>query len=453
MDLPLWLQIAFQVLLQIFLIILNAIFACAEIAVIEIKGTKLDKLAEDGNKRAKRLRKLADPPARFLATIQVAITLSGFLASAFAAENFSGYIVAWLAKGNLEKHAEIIDTVSVIVITLILSYITLIFGELVPKRLAMKNPEKVALGLSGIVIWVAKVFKPLVLLLTVSTNCVLRMFKIDPNEDESDVSEEDIRMLADAGSEMGIIDEDENEIIQNIFEFDDKTVGEIATHRTEMVVLWEEDGDEEWEKTVANQIFSYYPICSDNLDNVTGILNAERYLRLKNRSRENVLAKAVIKPNFVTEMMKADVLFREMKKGNFDSTIAIVVDEYGGTHGVITMTDLIEEIVGDLDETEDEKDIVRSGEGYIISGQTDRRDLDELFDIETDSESSTIGGWVMEQLEKIPETGDELEADGIKVTVTKADDKRVIELYAEKLPAESEDEDGKSTDEPDKGEE
>ena len=236
MDLPLGLQIAFQVLLQIFLIILNAIFACAEIAVIEIKGTKLDKLAEDGNKRAKRLRKLADPPARFLATIQVAITLSGFLASAFAAENFSGYIVAWLAKGNLEKHAEIIDTVSVIVITLILSYITLIFGELVPKRLAMKNPEKVALGLSGIVIWVAKVFKPLVLLLTVSTNCVLRMFKIDPNEDESDVSEEDIRMLADAGSEMGIIDEDENEIIQNIFEFDDKTVGEIATQDRKSVV-------------------------------------------------------------------------------------------------------------------------------------------------------------------------------------------------------------------------
>ena len=460
MDIPLWLQIVLQVLLQFFLIMLNAIFACAEIAVIEIKGTKLDRLAEDGDKRAKRLRKLAETPAKFLATIQVAITLSGFLASAFAAENFSVYIVDWLGTapdGTGLKLASngVIDTISVIVITLILSYITLIFGELVPKRLAMKNPEKVALGLSGIVNFVAKAFKPLVWLLTVSTNGVLRMLKINPEEDESDVSEEDIRMMADAGTEMGIIDEEENEIIQNIFEFDDKTVGEIATHRTEMVVLWEEDSDEEWEKTVSNQIFSYYPICSDNLDNITGILNAERYLRLKNRSRENVLEKAVIKPKFVTEMMKADVLFREMKRSSDGSTIAIVVDEYGGTHGVITMTDLIEEIVGDLDETEDEKDIVRSGEGYIISGQTERRDLDELFDIETDSESSTIGGWVMEQLEKIPETGDELEADGIKVRVTKADDKRVIELYAEKLPEESDEDedDGKDTDEPDSDEE
>ncbi len=459
MDIPLWLQIVLQILLQFFLIMLNAIFACAEIAVIEIKGTKLDKLAEDGDKRAKRLRRLAETPAKFLATIQVAITLSGFLASAFAAENFSVYIVDWLgSKGHAIASDGVIDTISVILITLILSYITLIFGELVPKRLAMKNPEKVALGLSGIVNFVAKAFKPLVWLLTVSTNGVLRMLKINPEEDENDVSEEDIRMMADAGTEKGIIDEEENEIIQNIFEFDDKTVGEIATHRTEMVVLWAEDSDEEWEKTVSNQIFSYYPICSDNLDNIIGILNAEKYLRLKNRSRENVLEKAVIKPKFVTEMMKADVLFREMKKGSDGATIAIVVDEYGGTHGVITMTDLIEEIVGDLDETEDEKDIVRSGEGYIISGQTERRDLDELFDIETDSESSTIGGWVMERLEKIPEAGDELEADGIKVKVTKADDKRVLELYAEKLPEETDDEyDEKAEkdekEEPDKDEE
>lgn len=458
MDIPLWLQIVLQLLLQFFLIMLNAIFACAEIAVIEIKGAKLEKIAENGNKRAKRLLKLTENPAKFLATIQVAITLSGFLASAFAAENFSVYIVEWLGTApdgsglKLASNA-VIDTVSVIVITLILSYITLIFGELVPKRLAMKNPEKVALGLSGIVNFVAKTFKPLVWLLTVSTNGVLRLLKIDPNADESDVSEEDIRMMADAGTEMGIIDEEENEIIQNVFEFDDKTVGEIATHRTEMVVLWEEDGDADWENTIADKIFSYYPICTDNLDNITGILNAEKYLRLKDRSRKNVLEKAVIKPKFVTEKMKADVLFREMKRSNDGSTIAVVVDEYGGTHGVITLTDLLEEIVGDLDETDAEQDAVPSGEGYILSGQAERRELDDLFDIDTDSESSTVGGWIMEKLEKIPETGDELEADGIKVKVTKADDKKIIELYVEKLTDEDTEEEEVNAEELDKDEE
>ncbi len=436
----LWLTIVLQVLLQVVLIALNAVFACAEIAVIETKGPKLDKLADEGNKRAKKLKKLTDNPARFLATIQVAITLSGFLASAFAAENFSIYIVNWLGEnGKKLASDDIINTVSVILITIILSYFTLVFGELVPKRLAMKKSEGIALKVAGPVNFIAVCFRPLVWFLTVSTNAVLRMMKINPHEEDAEVSEEDIRMMADAGSEMGVINAEENEMIQNVFEFDDITADELSTHRTEMTVLWVEDDDKAWEDTIYGDSHHYYPVCGSGIDDVVGVLDANKYLRLRDRTRKNVMKNAVSAPFFVAQVMKADSLFREMKRNR--AGIAIVVDEYGGTFGLVTINDLIQQIVGDLDETEDEGEIVSSGEGYIIAGSADRDDVDELFDIETESDSTTIGGLVMEKLEKIPEAGDEVEVEGIRVTVTKADDKRVLEVYAEKLPESTEEED------------
>ncbi len=431
MDIPLWLKIFLQILLQLFFIMLNAIFACAEIAVIETKGTKLDSLAENGNKKARRLKKLTDQPAKFLATIQVAITLSGFLGSAFAADNFSIYIVNAL-HGKTPLSDGAINTISVIVITIILSYFTLIFGELVPKRLAMKKAEAISLGLSGTINFIAVCFKPLVWLLTVSTNGVLRLLHIDPDEEDSAVSEEDIRLMADAGSENGAIDESENEMIQNIFEFDDITAGEIATHRTELSVLWADDSDEAWETAIKNDIHSFYPICDENIDTVIGILDAKKYLRLSSRNRASVMSKAVSKPRFVTEVMKADTLFRDMKRAH--CKVAIVVDEYGGTSGLVTINDLIEQIVGDLDESANAGDVKRQGEGYTISGLAEREELEELFDMTVESDAATVGGWVMEQLEKIPAVGDELETDGVKIKVTKADERRVIEIYAEKAP-------------------
>lgn len=443
MPIPLWLQIVFQVLLQLVLIALNAIFACAEIAVIETKGAKLDKLAEDGNKRAKKLRRLTENPARFLATIQVAITLAGFLGSAFAADGFSHYIVEGfetvLSPEDFARWSGVLDTVSVIIITIILSYVTLVCGELVPKRLAMKNSEKIALGLTPTIGFVAAFFRPLVWLLTVSTNCVLRMFGVNPNEEESEVSEEEIRMMADAGSEQGVIDEEENTMIQNVFEFNDTTVGEIATHRTEMTVLWEEDGDDAWETTVRDEIHTYYPICAEDVDHVTGILDAELYLRLSDRSRASVLKNAVKPAHFVAEVMKANALFREMKRDKIG--MSVVVDEYGGTYGVVTLTDLVEQIVGDLDEAETENDIIPEGEGYSVSGLAERENFEDQLDIETESDTATVGGWVMEHLEKIPEVGDEFETDGVRVRVTKTDDKRVLEVYAERVEEEEDDED------------
>ena len=443
MSIPLWLQISLQILLQLVLIALNAVFACAEIAVIETKGTKLDKLAEDGNKRARKLRRMTENPAKFLATIQVAITLAGFLGSAFAAENFSVYIVSALS-GKTPLSDDILNTISVILITIVLSYFTLVFGELLPKRLAMKNSERIALSLTPTIGFVAFFAKPLVWLLTVSTNGALRLCGINPHEAEEEVSEEDIRMMADAGSEKGIIDAEENEMIQNVFNFDDITAAEIVTHRTELTVLWEEDSIEVWDEIIRTSVHAHYPVCGKDLDDITGILNADVYLRLKDQSRKSVEEKAITKPYFVADVMKTNTLFRKMKEDRIG--IAVVVDEYGGTYGIVTMTDLIEEIVGDLEEDETEQEIVPKDEGFIIAGHTERESLHSRLDVETEGDATTVGGWVMEKLEKIPEIGDEFEAEGLRIRVTKADDKRVLEVYAERIAKDEEDDREKDQD-------
>ena len=222
--------IVWQILLQIILIALNAVFACAEIAVISVSDAKLAQLIAQGDKRAVRLARLTSQPARFLATIQVAITLSGFLGSAFAADNFAGILVDSLLSLGVPVPAQTLKAVSVVLITLILSYFTLVFGELVPKRLAMKKAESLALSMSGMISALARVASPIVWVLTASTNLVLRLCGLDPNAEEDEVSEEEIRMMVDAGSEKGVIDQEEREFIQNVFEFDDRTVAEFATH-------------------------------------------------------------------------------------------------------------------------------------------------------------------------------------------------------------------------------
>ncbi|MEG1609147.1 MAG: CNNM domain-containing protein, partial [Clostridia bacterium] len=234
-------SILWSILLQVALIALNAVFACAEIAVLSMNDNKLAKMAEKGDKRAMRLARLTSKPAKFLATIQVAITLSGFMGSAFAADNFSDKLVNALLKLNVKIPVATLDAMSVIFITFILSYFTLVFGELVPKRIAMKKAEKLALGMSGLITFISKIFAPLVWLLTVSTNGILRLCRIDPNSEDVGVSEEEIRMMVDVGSEKGVIDTIEKDMIQNVFEFDSTTVSEFATHRKDMIVLLMEE--------------------------------------------------------------------------------------------------------------------------------------------------------------------------------------------------------------------
>lgn len=423
--------IIWQILLQIFLIMLNAIFACAEIAVISMNDTKLAKLAAEGDKRAIRLEKLTNQPARFLATIQVAITLSGFLGSAFAADNFSDILVRWLVKIGIPLSESTLNTISVVLITIILSYFTLVLGELVPKRVAMKKAEKLALGMSALITFISKLFAPIVAVLTASTNVILRLLRIDPNAEDEEVSEEEIRMMVDVGTEKGVIDVEEKKMIQNVFEFDDLTVGEFATHRTEVELLWLDDSDEHWEETIYNNRHSMYPVCDGSVDNIVGILKAKEYFRLKDKSRNNVMENAVIPAYFIPESVCADVLFKQMKKSR--NHFAVVLDEYGGVLGIVTMNDLLEQLVGDLDdEIPDESEIIEiekiDENTWSISGSAPLSDVAEKLKLPLPVDDyETFGGFVFGAYGSIPEDGKsfEIEISPLKIKVLSIKEHRI----------------------------
>ena len=429
-------SIWFLLLLQAVLIALNAIFACAEIAVLSINEVKLERMAEQGDKRAKRLFKLTREPAKFLSTIQVAITLSGFLGSAFAAENFSDPLVDWILSMGVAIPRATLSTLALILITLILSYFTLVFGELVPKRVAMKRAEALGLGISGLVSSISVAFKPIVWFLSVSTNGILRLMGIDPNETEEQVSEEEIRMMVDAGSEKGAIDEQEKEFIENVFEFDDLTAEEIATHRTDVTILWKEDDMSQWDETIHESRHTLYPVCEDSPDNVIGTLNAKDYFRLRDKSRENVLA--LVKPAFfVPETIKADVLFRKMKKTR--NNMAVVLDEYGGMEGIITLNDLVERLVGDLGEDTPEEEAAEphieqlDGNTWAIIGNVDLYDIEQALDVDIGLEEvDTFTGLVFNELDMVPGDGDqniELDFKGLHIRITRVEDHQIV--YAE----------------------
>lgn len=405
-------SILLMILLQVVLIMFNAVFACAEIAVISINDNKLAKMAADGDKRAIRLAKLTSEPARFLATIQVAITLSGFLGSAFASENFSGVLVDWLVGLGVPIPVNVLDSVSVILITVILSYFTLVFGELLPKQIAMRKAETLALALSALISGLAKIFAPIVNFLTFSTNTGLKVMGIDPNEEEESVSEEEIRMMVDVGSVKGTIDYDEKEFIQNVFEFDDLSADEIITHRTDVVMLDLCDSQEQWKEIIYESRHTLYPVCDGTADNIVGILNSKDYFRMEDKSRENVMLRAVKPAYFVPETVKADILFKNMRKEHH--TLAVVLDEYGGMSGIVTINDLVEQLVGDLGDEHtcvEEVPIKKIKDDiWEIQGNALLEDVSAELGVSlTGDEFDTFSGFVLYEKGSIPEDGTVIE--------------------------------------------
>ncbi|MBQ4283505.1 MAG: HlyC/CorC family transporter [Lachnospira sp.] len=427
-----------MILLQVVLIALNAVFACAEIAIISMNDNKLAKMAAEGDKRAMRLARLTNQPARFLATIQVAITLSGFLGSAFAAENFSGVLVNWLVGLGVPVSSEVLDSVAVVFITIVLSYFTLVFGELVPKQVAMRKAEPLALAMSGLISGISTVFAPIVGFLTLSTNGILRLLRIDPNAADDEVSEEEIRMMVDVGSEKGTIDAEERTFIQNVFEFDDLSTDELATHRIDVVMLDLEDSMDVWKETIYSTRYTMYPICEDSADRIVGVLNAKEYFRLEDKSRESVMMSAVKQPYFVPDTVKADVLFRNMKKEH--QSMAVVLDEYGGMMGIITMNDLLEQLVGDLgdeDETEEEVTLIENiGDGvWKVHGSAELESVSEVIGLRLPCEEhDTFNGLVSHTLGKFPENGAELEVAGLSVKIVLVENHLVEEAIVRILP-------------------
>lgn len=426
----------FILILPIILIALNALFSCAESAMLSVNEQKLSKLASEGNKRAERLMAIADEPSHFLSAIQFLITLSGLLSGAFAAHSYASRLAGWLGS-RWPISVTALNAICIVPVTLLLSYFVIVFGELLPKRLAARRSEAMALKLSWLILGIPIVFKPIIALFTASVNAVLRLMHIDPNAEDEPVTEEEIRMMVDAGSENGAIDVNEKEIIQNVFAFDDLTAGEIATHRTDVSILWTEESMEEWEHTIHESRHTMYPVCGETADDVLGVLNAKDYFRLPSKDRDSVMA--LVRPAyFVPEGVKADVLFRNMRKTR--SRIAIVLDEFGGMRGVVTLNDLLEQLVGDLedgDEPVQESDIERvDSDTWRISGAAALDDVAEQLDVSLPvDEYETFGGFVFGNLGMVPEDGSthELDVCNLHILVQEVQDHKLVRATVRKI--------------------
>ena len=442
---PIWPQL----LLQVVLILVNAFFAATEIAVISLNENVLRHQAEDGDKKAAKLLKIVETPTRFLSTIQIGITLAGFLGSAFAADNFAGRIRDWaVASYQLDAGAAAaVNTLSVILITIILSFFTLVFGELVPKRIAMQKTDKVARMACGVVSVLAAFMRPIIWLLTVSTNGMLRLLHIAPNAEDDEVSEEEIRMMVDIGEEKGAIESGEKEMIENIFEFNNMTAEDVMIHRTDVVMLWAEDPDEEIVRTIEETGLTRFPVYEEDADDVVGVLNTRTYLLNARLERPRPLRELLTPAYFVPESVRTDVLFRDMQAKKIH--MAVVVDEYGGTSGIITMEDLLEEIVGNIydefDPQEDQEIVQLEANLWRVAGSADLEEVAEALDMELpeDEECDTLGGLVFAQLSVIPEDGSHPAVDiyGLHIEVEELTDRRVEWALVSKLA------DGEATDE------
>ena len=425
-------------ILQVLLILVNAFFAGTEIAVISLNSISLKKEAEEGDKTAAKLVKMIENQSGFLSTIQISITLAGFLGAAFSADVLSEHLVVWLRSLGCPGSTSLLNTLSVIFITIIISFFTLIFGELVPKRIAQQKAEGWARKSVSIVSALAVFFKPVVALLSFCTNLVLKIFHLKTDGNDEEVTEEDIRLMVDASGESGTIEEDEKEWIQNVFEFNDIAVDDVMTRDADTLWLQEDSSEEEILNTIRESGFSRFPVYGEDHDDVKGILIAREFL-LNMTSNEKKPFKSIIRaPYLVPDSIHADKLFEDMQANKVH--MAIVIDEYGSSAGIITMEDLIEEIVGNIyDEfdSEEEEEIVKlSDNKWSVSGDTLIEDLNKEtnLNIPESEDYDTIGGLVMSTLSTIPEDGKEfdLSIDGVKIHVLKIEDKRIQRVIIEK---------------------
>ena len=440
-----------QLLLLIILIAFSAALTCAETSVITVSDSKLEKLAANGDKRGIRLKKINDSPSKFLSTVGAANTLTSLAAAAVAAYTFAGRFACKLWNADIGLSFRAAEALSVVIVIMAAGFVMIVFGSMIPKHIAIKSPEKTALRMSGFVKTVMILFAPAVFIVNASGNGILRLIGIDPTAEEETVTEEEILMMSDAGAEKGTIDEDENRIIKNVFAFDDMTAGQVCTHRTEVSVLWEYDDISVWEETIHRTRHSVFPVCGESVDNVIGFLDAKDYFRLDDKSRENIMENAVREPYFVHENMKADRLFEQMKKSGSDH-FAVVVDEYGGMSGIITVTDLVEQLVGEFSDDEDDEPqlrIEKTGENtWFIPGSASIAEVSDELDVTLPADKyDTFGGYVIDELGDVPRDGTQitLEADGLRIEVIEISHHRIEACRVEKIVPEQPDS-GESTD-------
>ena len=425
-------------ILLIILILLNAFFAAAEIAFISLNDAKIDLMAKEGDKKSKKIKKMLENPSKFLATIQIGITFAGFLSSAFASETFASGLAPKLNQLFPNLSINVWNKIAILLITIILSYFTLIFGELVPKRLAMKYYEKIAYSSIGIIRFISIISAPFVKLLTISTNIVSKIFGITGTEEET-VTEEEIRMMVDAGEEKGTIDKQESEMINNVFEFNDKTVSEIMIPRNDVYaidmnlsiaqVLEEISEDEDFR-------YSRIPVYDETIDEIEGIVYLKDIL-MTTKDKRIKIKNLIKEAYFVPDTKHVNELFSELRKNR--KQIAIVVDEYGGTAGIVTMEDILEEIVGEI---YDEYDLVelpyekKDENTFILNGSISIYDAEKILDIEIpEGDYDTVSGYLINELGRIPTEKEhpEIETKDAIYKVEKVEDRRIIKIKATKI--------------------
>lgn len=422
-----------SIIILIILILINAFFASAEIAFISLNDAKIDIQAKEGNKKAKKIQNMLKNPSKFLATIQIGVTLAGFLSSAFASDTFADKLApvlsAWLPSLSISTW----KSISIIIITIILSYFTLVFGELVPKRIAMKYYEKVSFASIGVIKTISVITAPFVKFLTFSTNIVSKLFGVT-GEEEDNVTEEEIRMMVDVGEEKGTIEEEEKEMINNVFEFNDKFVSEIMVPRNKIFAL---DIDmtiaEVIEKLSVDMRYSRIPVYDENMDNIKGIIYIKDLL-ISNKNKNSKIKSLVKEAYFVSETKRVNELFQELRKDK--KQIAIVLDEYGGTAGMVTMEDILEEIVGEIyDEYDKETDKFKKIDNntFLFDASIALYDVEKFLDIDIDEDDvDTLGGYLIKKLDRIPKDGEKpiVETEKVTYKIEKVKDRKILKVKA-----------------------
>lgn len=440
MDDPGSTSLIFQIVLLFILILVNAFFAMSEIAIISLNDSKMEKMAESGHKKAKQIMRLTENSSSFLSTIQIGVTLAGFLTSASASQVFAQRLTDAVSPVLPDSiPVSLVHSISVVLITLIMSYFSLVFGELAPKRIAMQIPEKISFLAVGPLLFVAKITKPAVKLLSFSTNLVVRIFGFDPNSDEETVTEEEIRMMVDVGQEKGVIEDTQKEMIDNIFEFDDIDVSDIMTHRTDMYAVEANDSLQNVIDISVEHGYSRIPVYDDDPDNIIGIAYIKDLIQYIGKSLpENGLRSIMRKAYYVPESKKCGKLFKEMSESHVQ--MAIVVDEYGGTAGLVTLEDLLESIVGNIQDEYDNEDeeISRIDDAtFTIDGTTDIEEVGDLIGVTfPDGDYDTLGGYIISRLGFLPADGEmnSLEFENFRFTVLSVEDRRIGKVKVEILP-------------------
>ena len=426
-------QMISRLIVLVILIAVNAFFAATEMAFISLNDAKMEKQAKEGNKKAKQIKKMLKEPSRFLATIQIGITFAGFLSSAFAADAFASEL-APILENVIHLGIETWTNISIIIITIILSYFSLVFGELVPKRVAMKNPERIAFSSIGIVRFIYTFTAPFVKFLTWSTNMVSKVFGVT-GADEEVVTEEEIRMMIDVGEEKGSIEENEKELINNVFEFNDKVASEVMIHRKEIYAIDVKSDIADILTDLKEYKYSRIPVYEENIDNIVGMLYIKDLLAYAYLKKEAKIKKLMRDVYFVPENKPINELFRELQRTKHQ--IAVVLDEYGGTAGLITMEDIIEELVGNIfDEYDDiEPEYEQIDENtFRISGSVSIFDLRKILGIENipEGDYDTLSGYLIEILGRIPQDDEMpvIETEKVTYKIEDYEDKRILWVKA-----------------------